>query len=287
MVADPPPSSRPLALPDVASRAGVVAVLRAAGCVFAEDEARLLTEAARSPAQLLRATSRRVAGVPLEHILGWAEFCGLRIAVTPGVFVPRRRTQLLVREARRRARAGDVVVDLCCGSGAVGAAIAAAVDGVDLHAADIDPVAVRCARRNVEPGGHVHQGDLYDALPAGLRGRVAVLAVNAPYVPTDAIDLMPPEARSHEPHLALDGGPDGLDIQRRVVAAAPRWLAAGGHLLIETSAAQAAATRRLVAEAGLAARVVRSPDLAATVVVGQTGAVSGGSSRSREPRSAV
>ncbi|SDB89309.1 release factor glutamine methyltransferase [Sanguibacter gelidistatuariae] len=291
MVVNLPPPHSPLTPPDVATRTAVIATLRGAGCVFAEDEALLLIDAAQSPSDLLQAVSRRVAGIPLEHILGWAEFCGLRIAVTPGVFVPRRRTELLAAEAGRLSRAGSVVVDLCCGSGAVAAAIAAIFAGtvadVDLHAADIDPDAVRCARRNVEPGGHVHQGDLYDALPAGLRGRVDVLAVNAPYVPTDAIGLMPPEARTHEPHVALDGGLDGLDIQRRVAASARRWLAPGGHLLIETSAAQAETTRQLVAGAGLVARVVRSEDLDATVVVGQAVVVSGGSSRSREPRAAL
>src|SRR5664279_1436807 len=148
----------------------VVAALRAAGCVFAEDEAQLLIGAARTPAALAAMVDRRVAGLPLEHILGWAEFCGLRIAVDPGVFVPRRRTEYLVRQAAdlaRRLRAGRrmVVVDLCCGSGALGVALAtalAAVPGepkvpVELFAADQDPAAVRCARRNTATvGGRVH-----------------------------------------------------------------------------------------------------------------------------------
>src|ERR1022692_3801195 len=131
----------------------VVARLRAAGCVFAEDEARLLIAAARTPADLAGLVDRRVAGLPLEHVLGWAEFCGLRIAVDAGVFVPRRRTEFLVREAAAACRPGAVVVDLCCGSGAVGAALAVAVGRVELHATDIDPAAVRCARRNVAGGG--------------------------------------------------------------------------------------------------------------------------------------
>ena len=98
-----------------------------------------------------------------------------------------------------------VVVDLCCGSGAVGAALAAALD-VELYAVDVDPEAVRCARRNVGPvGGVVYAGDLYAPLPADLHGRVEVLAANAPYVPTDDIRLLPLEARLHEPRAALDG----------------------------------------------------------------------------------
>jgi release factor glutamine methyltransferase len=244
----------------------IVATLRAAGCVFAEDEARLLVEAATGPADLDGMVARRVRGLPLEHILGWAEFCGLRIAVGPGVFVPRRRTGLLVDEAA--AVAGAVVVDLCCGSAAVGAALAARLGPVELHAADVDATAVRYARRNVPV---VHEGDLYAALPGDLRGRVDVLAVNAPYVPTDAIAMMPPEARDHEARVALDGGADGLDVARRVIAAAAQWLTPGGHLLIETSRGQAPATAAAFAAAGLVPRVAMSDELDATVVVGCAG----------------
>jgi release factor glutamine methyltransferase len=252
-----------LALPDVVAR------LRAAGCVFAEDEARLLLDAARSPTELAGMVDRRVAGKPLEHVLGWAEFAGRRYVVGPGVFVPRRRTELLVREAVARARPGTVVVDLCCGSGAVGAAVAAAVPGVELHAADIDPAAVRCARRNVAPvGGRVYEGDLDSPLPPGLHGRVHILLANAPYVPTGAVALMPPEARLHEPLVALDGGADGLDVQRRLIAAAPVWLASDGHLLIETSERQAPHTAAAVAAAGLLPNVVHDDELDATAVVG-------------------
>src|SRR5688500_4899029 len=159
--------------------AAVVARLRAAGCVFAEDEARLLIEAAATPTALATLVDRRVAGFPLEHVLGWVEFCGLRIAVDPGVFVPRRRSEVLVREASSRARPGAVVVDLCCGSGALGVALGSVVPGIELHAADLDPAAVACAERNVgSVGGRVHAGDLFDALPPGLRGRVDVMLAN-------------------------------------------------------------------------------------------------------------
>ena len=246
-----------------------MARLRAAGCVFAEDEARLLVEAAATPADLAAMVDRRVAGLPIEHILGWAEFCGLRMVVEPGVFVPRRRTEFLVHEAVALGRPGAVVVDLCCGCGAVGAAVAAAVGRVELHAADIDPVAVRCAGRNVAAaGGHTHVGDLYGPLPSTLRGRVDLLVVNAPYVPTGAVATMPPEARDHEPRVALDGGADGLDVHRRVAAAAVGWLAPGGHLLIETSELQAPTAVDILARSGLRPRVATSDDLDATVVIG-------------------
>lgn len=249
----------------------VVTRLRAAGCVFAEDEARLLVSAASTPADLAAMVDRRAAGLPLEHVLGWAEFCGRRMAVDPGVFVPRRRTEFLVHRAAplvRRAAPTAVVVDLCCGSGAVGAALVAAVDQVELYAVDIDPVAVRCARRNLAAIGQVYQGDLYAPLPATLRGRVDVLVANAPYVPTGAIGLLPPEARIHEPRVALDGGADGLDVQRRVTAAAALWLAPGGHLLIETSERQAPQTVEAFARNGLIPLVAASDELNATVVIG-------------------
>src|SRR5450759_2267735 len=221
-------------------RSVIVTRLRAAGCVFAEDEARLLISAARTRADLAAMVDRRAAGLPLEHVLGWAEFCGLRIAV-----------------------------DLCCGSGAVGAALVAALDRVELYAVDIHPAAVRCARRNVAAaGGQVYEGDLYEPLPATMRGRVDVLVANAPYVPTEAIGLLPREARRHEPRVALDGGADGLDVQRRVSAAAPQWLAPGGHLLVETSERQAPQTVETVACHGLIPRVASSDELNATVVIG-------------------
>ncbi|MGH4019547.1 MAG: putative protein N(5)-glutamine methyltransferase [Pseudonocardiaceae bacterium] len=269
------------ASPSPRPRSVIVTRLRAAGCVFAEDEARLLISAARTPADLAAMVDRRAAGLPLEHVLGWAEFCGLRIAVDPGVFVPRRRTEFLVRQAAALARltagpAGQaiarpraVVVDLCCGSGAVGAALVSALDRVELYAVDIDPAAVRCARRNVAAaGGQVYEGDLYEPLPAALRGRIDVLVANAPYVPTEAVGLLPPEARIHEPWVALDGGADGLDVLRRVIAGAPLWLAPGGHLLVETSGRQAPQTVDTVARNGLTPRVASSDERNATVVVG-------------------
>jgi release factor glutamine methyltransferase len=260
--------------------------LRAAGCVFAEDEARLLIAAAgaadplRASDRLAALVRRRVAGEPLEQILGWAEFCGLRIAVEPGVFVPRRRTEFLVHQApalvRALRRPRPVVLDLCCGTGAVGAALAAAIGGVELYASDLDPVAVRCARLNLRAvGGQVFEGDLYTPLLSGLRGRVDLLVVNAPYVPTDAIALMPPEARDHETRVALDGGEDGLDVQRRVIAEAPDWLAPDGYLLVETSEQQAPGTFELAVRAGLTPRLARSDELDSTVVIAHPWPASG------------
>jgi release factor glutamine methyltransferase len=236
----------------------LVAALRAAGCVFAEEEAALLQVGSREGGDLPLMVARRVAGEPLEQVLGWAEFCGLRIRVTSGVFVPRKRTEAVVELAVKLAAHLDrppVVVDLCCGTGAIGVAVAVSLTGIELHAADVDPDAVACARLNVTVG-RVHEGDLYDALPEDLRGRVDLLLVNAPYVPTDEIRLMPPEARLHEHHVALDGGADGVEIHRRVAAEASGWLAPGGDLLIETSPRQAADTAHFCMEAGLTVQVL-------------------------------
>ncbi|MFI6283211.1 putative protein N(5)-glutamine methyltransferase [Streptomyces sp. NPDC051018] len=253
----------------VGSGAEIVTRLRDAGCVFAEDEAGLLLSTARTPAELAAMVDRRIAGHPLEHVLGWAEFCGLRVSVDAGVFVPRRRTEFLVRKAAELAPSHAVVVDLCCGSGALGAALAGAVDRAELHATDIDPAAVHCARRNVAAvGGVAYEGDLYEPLPAGLRGRVDVLLANVPYVPTGDIGLLPAEARVHEARVALDGGADGLDVLRRVAAGAYAWLAPGGSLLFETSERQAEQAVEIVARSGLAPGVAVSEEWYATVVIG-------------------
>ncbi|KRF20025.1 hypothetical protein ASG90_19910 [Nocardioides sp. Soil797] len=260
----------------------LVARLRAAGCVYAEEEAAILLEAAGGAAagDLEALVARRVAGEPLEHVVGWAEFCGLRVGVADGVFVPRRRTEQLVELAAASAPEAKVVVDLCCGSGALGMAFRARVPVDELHAADVDPVAVACARRNLGlemvpdtrssarssatvGAAQVHQGDLFEALPGELRGRVDVLLANTPYVPSDEIDFLPGEARDHEPRVTLDGGKDGLDVARRVVDGAGEWLAPGGWVFIEASDHQAAKLRAHMVGCGLRAVVDES------VVAGQ------------------
>jgi release factor glutamine methyltransferase len=249
------------------ARPDIVDELRAAGCVFAEEEASILVAEASSEAQLHEMVDRRAAGEPLEHVVGWAELGGRRVAVEAGVFVPRRRSELLVREAIGVAPTGGIVVDLCCGSGALGAVLVAARPDVELHASDVDPIAVRCARRNL--AAEVHQGDLFEALPPALRGRLDVVVANVPYVPTGAIAVLPAEARRHEPRAALDGGADGLDVLRRVAAGAASWLAPGGHLLSEVGDDQVAPASAALAAGGFDVRVAHDDDLDATVVVGR------------------
>ncbi|MFN8076599.1 MAG: putative protein N(5)-glutamine methyltransferase [Kineosporiaceae bacterium] len=256
--------------------------LRAAGCVWAEDEAALLlAEAAARGTEVEPLLRRRVDGEPLEHVLGWAEFAGVRVAVRPGVFVPRHRSEAIVdaavplvrAAAARRAPHPPVVVDLCCGTGALGlATVRRAGVAVQLHAADLDPDAVAAARDtltgpNGVPGAVVHEGDLLDALPAGLRGRIDVLIANVPYVPTAAIATLPPEFRDHEHRMALDGGDDGLDVARRLLADLPDWLAVGGSAIGEASEAQAVLLVEAARASGLDARAVADEERETTVVV--------------------
>lgn len=264
---------------DDVAEAALVSRLRAAGCVFAEEEARLLIGEAVDATQLDAMTSRREAGEPLEQIVRWAEFCGLRLVVEPGVFVPRRRTALMVRaalELLEREPDGDspargtvpIVVDLCCGVGAVAAALSARRGDTELYAADIDPVAVHCAEANLGGRAHVFRGDLYDALPTGIRGRVRLITANAPYVPTAEVAMMPSEARDHEARAALDGGGDGLDVQRRIIGQAPRWLSSGGSVIVESSTRQAPTSAAIMRDHGLSGRIVEDEELEATIVIG-------------------
>ncbi len=254
----------------------VVALLRTAGCVYPEDEALILTEAAGSSSELDALLARRVDGEPLEYVVGWAEFCGIRIPVRPGVFIPRRRSEFLADCAARTiheayGRSGGSrsvkVLDLCCGSGALGLVIAARSEGVELLASDISPVAVECARENLaRVGGRVYQGDLYAALPQAELHSLDLIVVNAPYVPTGEIRKLPAEARLYEPVPTLDGGPDGMSLLRRVLDGANDWLAASGHVVIETGSEMAEATAQIAGDAGFSSEVRRCADMNATVV---------------------
>jgi release factor glutamine methyltransferase len=253
----------------------VVQRLRAAGCVFAEEEAELLIAAARSPGELHAFIERRGRGEPIEVVIGATTFCGLRLHIEPGVFVPRVRTEVLARAAVAvtttvAADGGAQVVDLCCGSGAIAAVIATAVPAARVVAADLDLTACRCARRNLAPlGVDVYGGDLFDEVPAVLRGMVDVVVANVPYVPTGDLDLLPAEARLHEPRLALDGGPDGLRLLRRAAAAVGPWLGPGGSFLTEVGPGQLDAARAVLAGVGLGTRVLTDEQREATVIVGR------------------
>lgn len=242
----------------------VVARLRAAGCVFAEEEAALLAAAGGDLDALV---ARRVAGEPLETVLGWAEFAGLRIAVAPGVFVPRRRTALVARLAIAAAPPGGIVVDLCCGSGAIAAAIAHARPDLTVIAADIDPLAVGLAAANLAPFGATARVSDLDAALSHLTGTVDVVTACPPYVPSDQIALMPREARDHEPTRALDGGPDGTALQAAALAASSRLLRPGGVAVMETSDALAELTVAAAGAAGLTAALERDDAIGGVALV--------------------
>ncbi|MEW2380890.1 putative protein N(5)-glutamine methyltransferase [Micromonospora sp. NPDC047707] len=248
----------------------MVARLRAAGCVYAEDEAELLVAAAATPDALADLVARRVAGQPLEHLLGWADLGGIRVAVDPGVFVPRARSLLLVSAAVALTGPAPAVVELCCGSGALSVLLAGRLAPRFHAAVDVDPAAVACARRNLAGYGvPVYTGDLFDPLPPQWRGRLDLVVANAPYVPTEAMALMPPEARLHEARVALDGGPDGLAVLRRVAAGAARWLAPGGHLVVEAGANQVATLAAFLADLGLTPTAISNDDLNGTALTAQ------------------
>jgi len=248
--------------------AELIARLRAAGCVFAEEEAAMLRAASADGPSLERMTARRESGEPLEVVVGYAEFAGLRIPVAPGVFVPRVRTELVARLAARLAPPSSIVVDLCCGAGAIAAAVAHTRPDVTVWASDIDPVAVAVASKTLERfGAHALVSDMDANLPASLRGRVAVVASCPPYVPTAEVALMPPEARDHEPLAALDGGAEGTAMQARVFAAALRLLTPGGVCIVETSDHLSDATVAAAIAAGLTAHVETNDDIDAVVVV--------------------
>ena len=266
--------------------------LAAAGCVSARAEADWLLEEAVDEESLLAMVARRVAGEPLQYVIGWAPFGPLRLAVGPGVFVPRPETEGLADRAATRLRSrpepaegsgepqggapvdregsGEprggapvrrVAVDVCTGSGAIACFLAAEVPGARVLATELDPGALAWARRNADRYGvELLAGDLDEPLPAALAGRVDVLCANVPYVPSGAIATLPTDVRDHEPRLALDGGPDGLDVLRRLVARAGHWLAPGGGLLCEIGEDQAETGVALLTAAGLV-EVAVHPDL--------------------------
>lgn len=246
----------------------IVARLRAAGCVFAEDEAALLL--AHEPDADAREPliARRVAGEPLETILGWVSFGGLRLEVTQGVFVPRVRTELVARAAVAALPDGGTFVDLCCGVGAIAALVAHERPDARVIAADISPRAVEVARRNLAPYGATV---LVSDMDEGVHGPADVVASCPPYVPTDEIDFMPSEARDFEPRGALDGGPDGTDLQAAVFTAAARLLRPGGLVIVETSGDQALRTAQRASFAGLNPGVGRDGELGAVIITARKG----------------
>jgi release factor glutamine methyltransferase len=211
--------------------------LAGAGFIAAADEAEELIEAAAGDrARLERMVARRSTGEPLAWITGWVDFCGLRIGIAPGIYVPRWHTEALAERAACHLPETGVAIDVCCGSGAIPAVLSARRPKARVLATDLDPRAVACARAN---GVDARTGDLFRGLPDELCGTVDVVTGVVPYVPTDELRLLQRDTLTFERTLAYDGGADGMAIMRRAVAGASRWLQPGGTLLLELGGGQA------------------------------------------------
>jgi len=213
------------------SRTTLASLLSDAGFVSAVAEAdELLARAAGDPELLDALVRRRLTGEPLAWIIGRVSFCGVEIRVDPGVYVPRWHSEPLARRAAERLPANGVAIDLCTGSGAVARVLTTSRPGARVVACDIDDGAVACATAN---GVEAHRGDLFAPLPRGLEGCVDVVVGVVPYVPTPELPLLQRDTFTFESPLAYDGGRDGTDILRRVVADSGLFLRRGGALLLE------------------------------------------------------
>jgi len=253
-------------------RERVIADLRRAGCVYAEDEADELLEVLRSRG--LSAASargrtavedyvrRRETGEPAEYILGSAALAGIRVSVGRGVFIPRPWSADLVwRAAELLNAAGEGIgVDLGTGSGAIALAVAKRAPRSRIWATEVNPDAVHWAELNCagREGLTVCRGDLYEALPGSLRGHVDVIAGSLPYVPTSELAGLPRDHVGSEPVGAFDGGDEGLAVVGRAIAGAHDWLNPYGRILLEIGAGQGPRAAEIAAEAGLAEFVVHT-----------------------------
>ena len=218
-------------------RKRIIRELAEGGCIAPEAEADgLLTAARDGIGPIEELVRRRLQGEPLAWITGSITFCGLRVRIDPGVFVPRPHTEALARRAIELLPDEGIALDLCSGSGAVAMVLAAARPGAIVLGTDVDPVAVACAGRN---GVAVSEGDLDGPLPSRLLGRVDLMTAVVPYVPTEELHLLPRDVLAHEPRRALDGGSGGTLMLARAAGAADRWLRPGGSVLLELGGDQA------------------------------------------------
>jgi release factor glutamine methyltransferase len=225
-----------------------VAVLQKAGCIAARDEAVELLAAARGDRGALHElVARRCTGEPLAWLVGWTRFCGERVLVRPGVYVPRPQSEQLAVEALARLPRRGLAVDLCTGSGAIAVVLGRRRPDARVLATEIDPLAAACARDN---GLEVFVGDMTAALPDEVRGRVDVVTAVVPYVPSDELRLLPRDVVAFEPKRALDGGVDGTDLLSRAIVESVGLLRPGGSLLLELGGSEADLLAPLLAESG-------------------------------------
>jgi release factor glutamine methyltransferase len=229
-------------------RDSIARTLALAGCIAPDEEAEaLLRSAGHDPVALEAMLARRIEGEPLPWITGSVRFCGVDVAIAPGVYVPRWQTEALARRAAALLPSDGVAVDLCTGSGAIAMMLAATTPNARVVATDIDPVAVACARRN---GVETYEGSLDESLPSSFAGSADVLAAVPPYVPTDQLRLLPRDVLRYEPRAALDGGSDGTELLVEIVRRSGRWLRPGGTVALELGGDQATTIRRELLASG-------------------------------------
>jgi release factor glutamine methyltransferase len=229
------------------------------GFVAADEEAEELIAAAAGSAETLRAlVARRLTGEPLAWITGLVVFCGLEVAVDPGVYVPRWQTEALALRAAERLPDAGTAIDLCTGTGAIALTLQARRPQARILAADIDARAVACARRN---GVDARAGDLFAPFPPALHGAVDLVTGVVPYVPTPELGLLQRDTFTFETALSYDGGADGTTILRRAIAGAADFLRPGGTLLLELGGEQAATVAGDLRDTGFAdVEVLRDED---------------------------
>lgn len=230
--------------------------------------------AGRVRERFLSLVARRAGGEPFPLLVGSIEFYGLSLPVRPGSFVPRPSSELTVERAVRhlRRRNHPVVVDVCTGGGPIALAIADEISNADVWGTDIDDGGLRQGRRNAShleiDNVTFRRGDMYEALPARLKGSVDVITGHIPYVPPNEIDDLPAEVREHEPIFTLsDLSSDGLGLVRRAVVEAPEWLKRGGWLLLEVSEDLEAKVKRICRSAGFPETKTASDEDGLSIVV--------------------
>ena len=240
-------------------RTWVVRALAEGGCIAPDAEAdELFRATSEGVGPIEELIARRLRGEPLAWITGSVRFCGVRLLVDPGVFVPRPHTEALAMRAASLLPRAGIAVDVCTGSGAVAVVLGLRRPRATVVATDLDPLALACARRN---GVRALAGDLDEPLPPSLRRRVDVMTAVVPYVPTGELELLPRDVMAYEPRHALDGGPRGTRLLGRVAHAAARWLRSGGSLILEIGGDQASVMESTMADAGLSEiRVHRDSD---------------------------
>lgn len=243
---------------------GVRRVLRSGGVDWSPREPEWLLEAASGKrlqgemnnnvsteveAKVLELARRRASGEPLQYLTGVAAFRRLELEVGPGALIPRPETELVVERAIDLLRSGGIVVDVGTGSGAIALAIADERPDAKVWATDVSPSALEWARSNakaLELPVSFARGDLLDACPVGLAGRIDVVVANLPYVPTSDGARLPKDVVDHEPHEALFAGPDGLSAIAALARMAPRWLSSKGWLVLEIGHGQGALVRSML-----------------------------------------